>query len=480
MKPIVYLQRKVHPVNKRLYVALLFKGNEEIVKLISQNDWIVYSQQLGVYVVPNRETNIDLLYELFQGVAQLSTKYLNAASDIKADDVDIKADVSYRNPLVVIKKRAQVLLLPKEAGGRSYFLIKYQYNREISDMFKSAGWLSWGSRLRVHYFEATPKLLEQFVREFSPVLRISLHHKITISDVHIMRLMMEQSYDKTLRYKSCPIEYLRYMVARNYSPSTIETYHYYFLRFINAYPWLNIQTIGKFGSEQINRYHNDLKETEGAQTNKINQSVNAIKLYFREIVGSNIQLQTVLRPKKEQTLPKVWSLEEISRIFKHVENLKQRTAIMVMYSAGLRVSEVTKLTISDINRERMQIRIDQGKGRKDRYTILGERTKSLLDKYVEVYKPTKYLFEGQFGGRYSSTSIRNALNSAVQRSKVTPHTGTHALRHSFATHLLESGTDLRYIQGLLGHSDSKTTEIYTHISNVHLQTIKSPVDILDL
>jgi site-specific recombinase XerD len=176
----------------------------------------------------------------------------------------------------------------------------------------------------------------------------------------------------------------------------------------------------------------------------------------------------------------VWSLEEVTKIFRQVHNLKQKTAIMIMYSAGLRVSEVTHLRLEDINRERMQIRIIQSKGRKDRYTILGKKTMGMIDEYVASYKPKEYLFEGQFGGRYSTTSIRNALNRAVAQAGVSPHKGTHTLRHSFATHLLEAGTDLRYIQGLLGHNHSKTIEIYTHISNAHLRTIKSPIDGLDI
>ena len=147
-----------------------------------------------------------------------------------------------------------------------------------------------------------------------------------------------------------------------------------------------------------------------------------------------------------------------------------------MYSAGLRVSEALNLRPDDILRDRMQIRIRQSKGKKDRYTILAKTTLKLLEEYFRAYKPGEYLFEGQFGGKYSATSVRKVLSEAVQKAGVHPHSGTHTLRHSFATHLLEAGTDLRYIQGLLGHNSSKTTEIYTHVSNVHLQTIRSPLD----
>lgn len=480
MESTVYLQRKFHRGVKRNYVALLFKDDGKIDKLIQQNDWIRFSEQLGFYVVADSKTNINLLRELFTGVARVSDKYLQASSKINVDEVEIRADISYREPLVVAKKAGQVLLLPKQVKGSSYFLINYQSNAHIHEQLERLNWLSWGSRMRVYYFLATTKNLERFIMEVSGVLQVKLHHSANVCDVRILRILMEQAYVKSHRYKSCPVDYLRFMIARNYSRSTINTYHHYLLRFINAYPWLNIHTIQKFTAEHINRYHDDLKEAEGARTNKIHQSVNAIKLYYREILHSDVELKAVVRPKKEKALPKVWSLEEVARILKRVDNLKQKTALTIMYSAGLRVSEVTRLKLADISRERMQIRIVRAKGRKDRYTILGQKTLALIDAYVAEHKPKSYLFEGQFGGKYSATSVRNALNRAVHRARVRQYKGTHTLRHSFATHLLESGTDLRYIQGLLGHNHSKTTEIYTHVSNAHLRTIKSPVDELDI
>jgi hypothetical protein len=276
MRPIIYLQQKVHPVNHKSYVALVYNDDETIGRLIRQNEWILYSEQLGLHVVPNKESSVGLVYELFEGIATISTKYLKANSEITADEVDIRDDVSYADPLVVHKRVGQVLLVPKQASGRSYFLIKYQSNREISACLKRANWLHWGKNLRVYFFEATAALLKRFLNEFSDDLRINLHHKVNINDIGIMRLLLEQSYRKGRRYKSCPYEYLRFMVARNYSRRTIETYHYYFLRFINAYPWLNIQTINRFGSEQINRYHSDLQQAENARTNKVNQSINAV------------------------------------------------------------------------------------------------------------------------------------------------------------------------------------------------------------
>ena len=481
MKPLVYLNRRVHPHLKKVFVALIFdEKNEILLRLIAQNDWIRRSEQIGHYVVPYTEHNIGLLHDLFTGIANVSTKYLNAAPELSADRVEIRSDTSFRKPLRVSQKAGQVMLMAHTVKNQNYFVVKHQYNKAIYQRLKAVKWLNWGNKTRVYFFEATRNNLKRFIEAVSEELKVVLHHQTTTIDVEILQLLMEQSYVKGQHFKSVPLPYLRYMRAKNYAQNTIEAYYYYFLRFINAYPFLNIQTIDRFDAWQINRYHDFMKETDGAGSHKIHISVNAIKLYFEKIVGTQMNLDSIVRPKKEKVLPKVWSKEEIGRILQQVDNLKHKTAIIIMYSAGLRVGEVVKLKLADINRERMQIRIEQGKGKKDRYTILGKMTLKVLDQYVKAYQPKEYLFEGQFGGKYSSTSIRNVLNKAVKRAGVTPHKGTHTLRHSFATHLLEAGTDLRYIQGLLGHNHSKTTEIYTHISNAHLRLIKSPVDELGL
>jgi len=480
MKPIVYLNKRSHPGNKKTYIALIYKTNETVNTLIKQNDWIRFSEQIGHYVVKFTESNLALLRDLFAGFAVVNTQYLEAASAVTADNIEIRSDVSFRNPLSVAKKLGSVLIINKRIRNKSFFLIRFKYNSEIKNLLKKSDWLRFNEEQKLFYFDATRRQLHRFIKEFSGKLKISIHQKVLIRDVAIIQLLMEQAYAKGSRFKGCPTDYLKYMISRSYSQNTIATYHYYFLRFINSYPWLNLKTIEKFGAKEINRYHEDLKSTEGGSTNKIHHSINAIKLYYREIVRTELELNSIVRPKKEKMLPKVWSLEEVSKIIRHIDNLKHKAIITIMYSAGLRVSEVVKLKPEDIHRDRMQLRIRCAKGKKDRYTILGAKTLELIEAYYKAYRPKEFLFEGQFGGAYSASSVRMVLNNAVKKSRVKPYSGTHTLRHSFATHLLEAGTDLRYIQGLLGHNNSKTTEIYTHISNAHLRTIKSPVDGLDI
>ncbi len=479
MNTVIYLNRKEHPVTKEALILLFYKKNEMLDRLIGQNDWILYSKQLGAYCVVDNDKNIGFLHELFRGVATVNKQYLHRTSAITADKVEISVDVNPKRTLTPVKKIGHIMLISKKVGNKPYFLISYKANYRIKKILNKSDWVQYGDKQKVFYFEASRNNLLRFIDEYSGIFVIRLHHLIKISDVEIRKKLLEQGYLKHKRYKSCPTSFLKYMFTRNYSESTIETYHHYFLRFINAYPWLNMITIDKFGSKEINLYHEMLKETEGGSSNKLNQSVSAIKLYYREILGSDLALATVVRSKREKSLPQVWSLEEIGRIIHQIENLKHKAIISLMYSAGLRISEVVNLKPEDIIRERMQIRIRQAKGNKDRYTILAQKTLELLEKYFVAYRPKAYLFEGQFGGKYSGSSIRKVLTDAVKKSRVKPHKGTHTLRHSFATHLLEAGTDLRYIQGLLGHNSSKTTEIYTHVSNAHLRTIKSPLDGID-
>lgn len=211
-----------------------------------------------------------------------------------------------------------------------------------------------------------------------------------------------------------------------------------------------------------------------------NQSINAIKFYYERVCGGSRKIYLIDRPREETYLPEVLSEEEVKAILDATENLKHKALLMTIYSAGLRVSEATNLKIKDIDSQRMQIRVEQGKGKKDRYTLLGKKTLEILRKYVKEYKPLNFLFEGTKGESYSPRSIQMILKNSVRKVGISKHVSVHTLRHSFATHLLEAGTDLRYIQSLLGHESSKTTEIYTHITKKGFDQIINPLDRLEI
>ena len=202
--------------------------------------------------------------------------------------------------------------------------------------------------------------------------------------------------------------------------------------------------------------------------------------YYEKVLGGQRKFYFIDRPNKEKTLPSVLSTQEVIDILKQTENIKHKAILMTIYSAGLRISESINLKFKDIDSDRMQIRVEQGKGKVDRYSLLSVRTLMILREYYKQYRPTVWLFEGvKKGEQYSTRSIQQIFQDAVHKAGITKDVSVHTLRHSFATHLLENGTDLRYIQSLLGHANSKTTEIYTHITTKGFDQIKSPLDTLD-
>ncbi len=277
-------------------------------------------------------------------------------------------------------------------------------------------------------------------------------------------------------YKACPAAYFQKLEIKKYSLNTAKTYITLFEVFLNYYK----------DNEPLSLNENDIRNyleslvKNNRSNSYINQSINAIKFYYEIVLGMPNRFYDIERPRKEEKLPTVLSKEEIARMLSKLINIKHKCLVGLLYSSGLRLGELLSLKIAAIDSDRMLIHIVGAKGNKDRYTILSEALLSDLRKYYLVYRPKKYLFEGVYGNKYSETSVQRVVKRAAKwagiRKKVSPHT----LRHSFATHLLENGTDLRYIQNLLGHSSSKTTEIYTHVAVNIIKRIESPLDSLNL
>lgn len=210
------------------------------------------------------------------------------------------------------------------------------------------------------------------------------------------------------------------------------------------------------------------------------QLLASVKFLYEEVLKERVDFDFNIKMKKPSRIPVVLSVQEVERLLNSFTNLKHKAIFTLIYSAGLRIGELLNLKIRDIDSDRMQIRIHQGKGQKDRYSLLSPKVLLLLREYVSEYKPKEYLFEGQFSGKYSASSIQTLMRKHMKicgiKKKATPHT----LRHSFATHLLDNGTDTRFIQELLGHKHISTTQIYTHVSSRTLKDVQSPIENLKL
>jgi integrase/recombinase XerD len=266
----------------------------------------------------------------------------------------------------------------------------------------------------------------------------------------------------------------RELKLRNYSYKTLKAYRSCLRSFIK---YFSPRHPRELSNEDIRRYLLYLIEEKHYSAGSINQAFNAIRFLYVELYKRPLVIAGVPRPLKEKKLPNVLSQEEVLRIFECVDNLKHKTLLMLIYSAGLRVGESVKLKVSDIDSKRKMIHIHDAKGRKDRYTLLSDAVLVMLREYYKEYRPKEYLFEGAAGRKHlSERSVEHVFERAVKAARIVKPISLHGLRHSFATHLLESGVDLRYIQELLGHNSSKTTEIYTHVSKRQIEKIRNPLD----
>jgi site-specific recombinase XerD len=278
-------------------------------------------------------------------------------------------------------------------------------------------------------------------------------------------------------YRQVPETYIEKLILKRYSYHTIKTYKNLFKEFINYY---HTRPIDEITEKEILAYLRYLVAERAVSLSYQNQAINAIKFYYEQVLNGNRRFYYIERPEKEQTLPVVLSEKEVQSLIKVFANLKHKCIFLLLYSAGLRIGELLKMQVGAIDGERMQVHIKGGKGKKDRISVLSAKTWQYLQEYLNIYTPKAYLFEGAKGGAYSLTSVQVLYRDACEKAGINKRVTLHTLRHSFATHLLERGTDLRYIQILLGHNSTKTTEIYTHVTTKAIAGVKSPLDHLEV
>lgn len=270
-----------------------------------------------------------------------------------------------------------------------------------------------------------------------------------------------------------PPSFIETLVRLRYAEATRENYVVQFKKFLAfIYP----RTADATTQEDIHHYLYYLVKEKKVSLSTQNQAINAIKFYLEFVKKEERQVYYVERPRKARTLPTVLGEEEVMAMLRSTQNLKHKCILCLLYSAGLRRGELLKLKPADIDHPRSVIYVRDGKGMKDRVTLLSQVAYSMLLKYAELYQPKKFLFEGEAGEAYSERSVNNIVKRAARQAGIIKRVSPHTLRHSFATHLLERGTDLRYIQELLGHESSKTTERYAHVTKKGFGQLVSPLD----
>ena len=262
-------------------------------------------------------------------------------------------------------------------------------------------------------------------------------------------------------------KFKKYLIYKRYSSRTISIYMYYVKEFLNR--------VDKSPAHiALKDIENDLMNYNYTSAPQQNQIINGVKLFAIKILDLNVGKINVERPRRAKKLPEVLSVDEIHRVIESIQNLKHRAIISTIYGLGLRRSECINIKLHHINGKNKLVKIYQGKGNKDRLVPIGEDLLQLLREYWKKYKPKDFLFEGQNGEEYSASSIKNILDRAVASAGINRNVKIHHLRHSYATHLLENGVSLAYIQEILGHKSSKTTRIYTKVRSEHFCKLKLP------
>jgi integrase/recombinase XerD len=351
-------------------------------------------------------------------------------------------------------------------------LIKSPADKELTAAIKLIKTSKWSQTLRTWYVPYSKEVLHELKNLLEPLCTIDAEPlKKQLKSENETKA--KNDYINTIAHPKIE-RFKKWMRSKRYSASTIETYTEALKTFLKYHYLKPIEAIT---NQDIIEFNTDYILKQNLSSSYQNQVVNAIKLFYRQIENRNLEVDLIHRPKKEKLLPNVLSKEEVKKILEAHSNLKHKAMLSLIYSCGLRRSELLNLKPENIDSKRNLIIIKQGKGRKDRIAPLSEKILVLLRQYFTEYKPKYWLFEGKVEKeRYDERSLSNVLAQALQKVKITKPVTLHWLRHSYATHLLEAGTDLRYIQEILGHSSSRTTEIYTHVSSKSIQNIKSPFD----
>jgi integrase/recombinase XerD len=343
--------------------------------------------------------------------------------------------------------------------GQKRLTIKFPYNKEDNALVRTLKGVRWSSTLKCWHVQDN----EHFRILF----------KITTAPDYLPKNAVGLGHETSEKLK----EYVLWMRSKRYSESTVESYTKALQVFFQFFSHKAIEDID---NRDVVIFNNDYILKKKLSATYQSQFINTLKLFYSIVKKKTMDIEQLVRPNKPHQLPKVISEQEVEAILNASENLKHRCMLSLIYSAGLRRSELLNLKKTDIDSRRMMISIYKAKGMKDRIVPLSPVILDMLREYYKAYKPKEYLFEGQYGGQYSSRSLDKVLKVASQKAGIKKNINLHMLRHSYATHLLEGGTNLRHIQELLGHKDPKTTQIYTHVSTEQLGKIASPLDKLKL
>ena len=363
-----------------------------------------------------------------------------------------------------------IFLEEKIHRKNNQLLIKFDYDETLISLIRSIQGTSWSKSLKAWYILNTKDNLN---------IILKLFEKITTVDFSKIGKSAPFKRNLTEEQKQLLNQFYLFLKGKRYSQSTIQTYTFFIADFINFH---TKTPLAELTNRAVELFIETVFMERNYSVSSQRQFISALKIFTVFCPQTKIHNLSLERPKKSRMLPSVLSQEEVLRIIQLTKNLKHRAIIVLLYSSGLRIGEVTNLLLKNIDILRRQIKVEKGKGRKDRFVVLATSYLPLLQNYLTTFKPALYFIEGPTGKKYSESSIRKFLFKSVQKAGISKKVTPHTLRHSYATHLLENGVGLRHIQELLGHAKPETTMIYTHVAKKDLLDIQSPLDtiLLDL
>lgn len=364
-----------------------------------------------------------------------------------------------------MKNLPNIFLEQKVHRKRPQLLVKFEYEDSLIKSIRKIEGAKWSSTLKTWYVKDTKQNLALIFGLFNDISKVD-SSKLSKKNIFKRNLTEDQ--------KVLLNNFYLYLKGKRYSRSTIQTYTFFVADFVNFYTKIPLEELT---NRSVELFIEKVFIERNYSVSSQRQFISALKIFILFYPHTQINDLTLERPKKSRKLPNVLSQEEVLDIIRCTQNLKHRAILALIYSCGLRISELINLKLIDFNIERKQLIVKNGKGRKDRYVSLADSFLPLLSNYYYSYKPNTYFVEGQKGGKYSAESVRQFLRKSCLKAKVTKTVTPHTLRHSYATHLLENGVDIRYIQSLLGHAKPETTMIYTHVRRKDLMEIQNPLDV---
>lgn len=365
-------------------------------------------------------------------------------------------------------------------NNKEKIFINFKYDSATIELVKKIADAKWSQTNKcwfISYYAEALQLIKNTFEAKGITIKLLNKYEDVIKPNHVKIKKPSDALPDLNKVQKEKINQFNYWLkSKRYSGSTIGTYIDSIQTFLRYYSTKNLSEIT---NEDLIIFNNEYILANHYSASYQNQIVNAVKLFFRNIENKQLQPELIHRPKTQKLLPNVLSKEEIKLILNAHSNIKHKAMLSLIYSCGLRCGEMLRLKPEHIDSKRNILIIKQSKGRKDRITPLSNKIILMLRDYYHLHKPKEWLFEGQKQGEpYDERSLQNVLKQAIVKCQIKKPVSLHWLRHSYATHLLENGTDLRYIQEILGHSSSKTTEIYTHVSTKNIQKIISPFDYL--